>query len=79
MTKVEIGGRGIEPHLDDERLARRGRSLELQPELGGPNDVGRVTVNYSWQFMTPLVRPFFTNGQVNLRVQSTMKNETLFQ
>ncbi len=47
--------------------------------LGGPNDVGRVTVNYNWQFMTPLVRPFFTNGQLNLRVQSTMKNETLFQ
>ena len=46
--------------------------------LGGANDVGRVTVNYSWQFMTPLVRPFFTNGQINLRVQSTMKNETVF-
>jgi Flp pilus assembly protein TadG len=43
--------------------------------LGGPNDVGRVTVNYNWQFMTPLIRPFFTNGQINLRVQSTMKNE----
>jgi Flp pilus assembly protein TadG len=47
--------------------------------LGGANDVGRVTVDYSWQFMTPLIRPFFTGGQVNLRVQSTMKNETVFQ
>ena len=47
--------------------------------LGGPNDVGRVTINYTWNFMTPLVRPFFTNGQINLRVQSTMKNETAFQ
>jgi len=47
--------------------------------LGGPNDVGRVTVTYTWNFMTPLVRPFFTNGQVNLRVQSTMKNEVAFQ
>ncbi len=47
--------------------------------LGGANDVGRVTVNYNWQFMTPLVRPFFSNGQINLRVQSTMKNETAFQ
>lgn len=46
--------------------------------LGGANDVGRVTVNYTWQFMTPLIRPFFANGQINLRVQSTMKNETLF-
>ena len=47
--------------------------------LGGANDVGRVTVNYTWNFMTPLIRPFFTNGQINLRVQSTMKNEVLFQ
>ena len=47
--------------------------------LGGPNDVGRVTINYSWQFMTPLIRPFFAGGRINLRVQSTMKNEALFQ
>ena len=47
--------------------------------LGGANDVGRVTVNYTWNFMTPLIRPFFPNGQISLRVQSTMKNETVFQ
>jgi Flp pilus assembly protein TadG len=47
--------------------------------LGGAGDVGRVTVNYTWSFMTPLIRPFFPNGQLNLRVQSTMKNETVFQ
>jgi TadE-like protein len=46
--------------------------------LGGPNDVGRVTVNYTWSFMTPLIRPFFAGGQVNLTVQSTMKNEAIF-
>jgi hypothetical protein len=47
--------------------------------LGGPNDVGRVTINYSWQFMTPLIRPFFDDGRINLQVQSTMKNEALFE
>jgi hypothetical protein len=47
--------------------------------IGGPSDVGRVTINYTWRFMTPLVRPFFAGGQVNLRVQSTMKNEAVFQ
>ena len=47
--------------------------------LGGANDVGRVTVNYTWNFMTPLIRPFFPSGQINLRVQSTMKNDTVFQ
>jgi hypothetical protein len=45
---------------------------------GGPGDVGRVTVNYTYTFMTPLVRPFFASGRLNLRVQSTMKNEAVF-
>jgi Flp pilus assembly protein TadG len=42
---------------------------------GGPGDIGRVTVNYRWNLMTPLIRPFFTNGQINVRVESAMKNE----
>jgi Flp pilus assembly protein TadG len=42
---------------------------------GGPGDIGRVTVNYTWNIMTPLIRPFFTGGQVNVRVESAMKNE----
>jgi hypothetical protein len=46
--------------------------------LGGPNDVGRVRVTYTWSFMTPLIRPFFTGGALNLTVESTMKNEALF-
>ncbi len=46
--------------------------------LGGPGAIGRVTINYTWTFMTPLIRPFFTNGSINLSVQSTMKNEAVF-
>ncbi len=42
---------------------------------GGPNDVIRVTVDYDWSFFTPLLRPFFNNGQITLKVSSTMKNE----
>jgi TadE-like protein len=45
---------------------------------GGAGDIGRVQVSYTWGFMTPLVRPFFTNGQIVLTVQSTMKNEAVF-
>ena len=33
---------------------------------------------YNWQFMTPLIRPFFTGGGLTLRVESTMKNEAVF-
>jgi Flp pilus assembly protein TadG len=46
---------------------------------GGPGDIGRVTVNYTWNIMTPLIRPFFTGGQVNMRVESAMKNESRWQ
>jgi Flp pilus assembly protein TadG len=44
--------------------------------LGGSGDVGKVTVTYTWNIMTPLMRPFFTNGQIQFTVASAMKNET---
>ncbi len=46
---------------------------------GGPDAIERVTVTYTWTPFTPLIRPFFTNGQVTLRVSSTMKNEGRFE
>ena len=46
---------------------------------GAPGDVEKVTVNYNWQIITPLIRPFFTNGEINFSVESSMKNESLFQ
>jgi hypothetical protein len=45
---------------------------------GGPGDIEKVTVNYPWNFMTPLIRPFFTNGQFPIQVSSAMKNEGRF-
>jgi hypothetical protein len=50
--------------------------------IGGtaaPGDIERVTVNYNWQIMTPFISPFFTNGQINFSVQSSMKTESKFQ
>lgn len=46
---------------------------------GGPNDIEKVTVSYTWNFMTPLIRPFFTNGKVDIKVDSAMKNEGRFE
>ncbi|HEY2432656.1 MAG TPA: TadE/TadG family type IV pilus assembly protein [Vicinamibacterales bacterium] len=46
---------------------------------GGPGDIERVTVDYDWQILTPLMRPFFANGTIHFTVQSTMKNESKFQ
>jgi hypothetical protein len=46
---------------------------------GGPGDIERVTINYTWTFMTPLISVFFPpNGQLLLRVDSAMKNESRF-
>jgi hypothetical protein len=46
--------------------------------VGGPNDIGKVTVNYTWTVITPFIRPFFDYGQINFAVESAMKNEGLF-
>jgi Flp pilus assembly protein TadG len=45
---------------------------------GAENDIGKVTINYPWNLMTPLIRPFFTGGQINIVVESAMKNERRF-
>jgi TadE-like protein len=46
---------------------------------GGPGDVGKVTINYTWAPLTPILRPFLTNGQLAVSVESAMKNESRFQ
>ena len=46
---------------------------------GGPSDIDKVTVDYTWTFLTPVLRPFFTNGQIHFTVESAMKNESRFQ
>ena len=43
--------------------------------VGGPGDIEKLTVDYTWTFMTPVLKPFFTGGQIHLKVDSAMKNE----
>jgi Flp pilus assembly protein TadG len=45
------------------------------PGVGGPNDIGTVTVAYRWNLVCPLLWPFFPGGAVDLKVDSVMKNE----
>ncbi len=47
--------------------------------VGGPGEVEKVTINYTWTFFTPLMRPFFPSGRMTMTVDSTMKNEPKFQ
>ena len=46
---------------------------------GGPGDVEKLTVDYTWDILTPIMRPFFTGGQIHFTVDSAMKNEARFQ
>jgi len=46
---------------------------------GGPNDVQKITVHYSWTMLTPFVRALFHGGAVMLTVESAMKNEPRFE
>jgi Flp pilus assembly protein TadG len=45
---------------------------------GGPNAIDKVTVTYTWELLTPVLRPFFPTGQMNFSVESIMKNERVF-
>jgi hypothetical protein len=45
------------------------------PGIGGPGKIYRMTVNYKYEFITPLLGRLFTGGGINLRVSSTMKSE----
>jgi hypothetical protein len=47
--------------------------------VGGPGDIDKVSVDYTWRPLTPVLRPFFPSGQVNLSVESAMKNEPRVQ
>ena len=38
-----------------------------------------MTVNYTWTVLTPVLRPFFPTGRINFSVESTMKNERVFE
>jgi uncharacterized membrane protein (UPF0127 family) len=46
-----------------------------QPGSGGPNQLERLSVVYTYQFLNPLLWPFFPGGQITLNVESAMKNE----
>lgn len=46
---------------------------------GGPDDIDKVTVTLTWHLMTPVLRPFFTGGDVRMRVESARKNEWRFE
>jgi hypothetical protein len=46
---------------------------------GEPGDIVKARVDYTWDIITPLMRPFFPNGQVHVTVESAMKNEGRFE
>ena len=50
-----------------------------QAGAGAPNEIQKVSVDYTWNIMTPLIRPFFNGGQLPIHVESAMKNEDRFK
>ena len=50
-----------------------------QAGAGGPGDITKVTVNYTWAIMTPVIRPLFADGEIHVAVESAMKNESRFE
>lgn len=46
---------------------------------GGPLDIEKVTVEYEWSMLSPVLRPLFDSGTITLVVESAMKNEGRFE
>jgi Flp pilus assembly protein TadG len=46
---------------------------------GGPTDIEKVTISYTWKFFNPVMSAFFTNRQMLIQVDSVMKNEGSFK
>jgi uncharacterized membrane protein (UPF0127 family) len=46
-----------------------------QPGSGGPNQLAKVSVGYTWRLINPMLWPFFPGGRITLNVESAMKNE----
>jgi hypothetical protein len=46
---------------------------------GAPGDIEKLTIDYNWNILTPLIRPFFAGGQIHVSVNSAMRNESRFQ
>ena len=43
--------------------------------FGGPNDSVVLQLDCTWAILTPMVRPFFNNGEYRFKVAATMRNE----
>jgi Flp pilus assembly protein TadG len=57
-------------HLVGTTWTTYGSGADIQ---GG--DIMRVTVRYHWDLITPLIRPFFPSGGMDITVASSVKNE----
>jgi uncharacterized membrane protein (UPF0127 family) len=42
---------------------------------GGPNQLSKLSVSYTWRLINPMLWPFFPGGQITFNVESSMKNE----
>jgi Flp pilus assembly protein TadG len=55
-----------------------GGSSWTNGSLGAEGAIGKVTVTYTWTLLTPLVRVFFTGGQITISAEATMTSERRF-
>lgn len=44
-------------------------------DTGRPNQIIMVKLAYSWPLLTPILKPFFANGQYSFVVRATMRHE----
>jgi hypothetical protein len=52
-----------------------GNIVAINSNCGGATDIIMIKLQSTLPLITPIMRPFFTNGKYNFTVSATMKNE----
>lgn len=66
------------PTLDVSKMTITSTNLSNSSgtATGDAGDIIRIDVTYTWNIITPIIKPFFTNGKITLETSSTMKCES---
>ena len=75
LEKIKISSLGLYDSVVIEPVTITDPAGTELPGFGGPGQIVVINLDCSWPLLTPLVRPFFDEGNYNFKVSSAMRNE----
>jgi Flp pilus assembly protein TadG len=52
-----------------------GGTEDIGESFGNPGDIIVIKMNCTWHLLTPMIRPFFEDGEYRFTVSASMRNE----